>query len=159
MIKMSEEKKKTPYYPEFFKTSEFYDFEKMDLLFLFIYDRIRAKFGEFYDCAFDNISTNEPHHKHGANSRHYKNCATDFVIRVRKSAFTKNINIVDTLLCVINTLKFNHLLGFGVYINQLGIMSIHIDKRVVPERWMALNKNEKGDWIYEDFNIEKIKNI
>jgi hypothetical protein len=149
----------TIYNPEFFKKTEFYNFDLMNPLFLFAYDLLRAKLGEYIKCAFHNISTNEPHHKHATNSKHYQNSAVDFYITFKSSIIKINNKYIANLVyCALHNLTFTNKCGFGIYINDKGYMSFHFDLREVSAKWMALSKDEKGNWIYTTFDIEKIIN-
>ena len=146
------------YRPEFFKEDEFYNFEKMNPILVFMLDKIRKKCGEYLDCSFHTLSTNEPHHTHGDNSRHYIDGAADFWIKIKvddKLGIT-NQYIANMLYAVVRTLVFINNIGFGVYINSKGYMSFHIDYRDTHGSWMALSKNEKGGWNYETLNLDKI---
>lgn len=144
----------TIYNPEFFKRDEFFDFEKMNPIFLFMLDKLRKKVGEYVNCIFTLISTNEPHHKHEKNSKHYVNCAADFVIEFNKNIIgMSNSYAVNLLWCAIEKLCFKNNCGIGVYINEKKYLSFHFDYRESHAAWQALSKNESGHWNYEKFSL------
>ena len=147
------------YKPKYFKATEFYNYSKMNSILILILDKLREKCGDFYKISFQIISSNEETHKHSSGSLHYLNKAVDFVVNVQdhKDIIFTNKFIADLIIFNLQALKFWDNIGIGIYVNSKGIMSIHLDYREKHGEWMAISKDETGNWIYEGLDLKKIE--
>lgn len=149
------------YIPKYFEPKDFFNIETMSPIIVFIVDKTREYLGKHILCGFNIISSNNPADGHSVGSKHYTNEAIDFYVRLSgmqpdKYKYTNKV-IAETLVDYLKRSCFWSNIGIGIYVNTKGYMSFHFDFREQHGEWMAVSKNQKGEWNYEEFNLGKIK--
>lgn len=134
------------YFPKHFKTTEFFNFKKMNPVLLKFLDELHEKLNT--PCFL--TSSNDPNQEHSTKSQHYLGNAVDIM-------FPKWTGTLREILDIVSQMGFT---GIGVYphwqMNGKMIGGLHLDVRPGPRAtWMGVRSN--GKQVYIALNEDNLK--